>query len=210
MSKVVDLATRRSPAPMLEKGKVPPRRRPNSELRSREHLTPTEVEALIAAAKAGRHGQRDACLIMIMFRHGYRVSEAVSLRWESVELQQGLLHVSRLKNGTSSTHPLRGPELRALRALLAADSGSPYVFCSERKGPMTASNVRKIVARAGRQAKIPFPVHPHMLRHALGYKLAAEGIDTRAIQLYLGHRSITHTARYTALAPGRFKHFFND
>jgi type 1 fimbriae regulatory protein FimB/type 1 fimbriae regulatory protein FimE len=75
---------------------------------------------------------------------------------------------------------------------------------------MTASNVRKIVARAGRQAKIPFPVHPHMLRHALGYKLAADGVDTRAIQLYLGHRSITHTARYTALSPERFKGFFTD
>lgn len=212
MSQVVDLATRRKIRPLLENGKVrPPRRRPNKELRSREHLTPTEVDALIAAAKAsGRYGQRNSTLLLLMFRHGLRVSEAIALKWDAVELKQGLLHVSRLKNGTPSTHPLRGPELRALRALRADWGQAPYVFCSERDGPMTASNVRKMVARIGVEAKIAFPVHPHMLRHALGYKLASEGVDTRAIQLYLGHRAITHTARYTALSPNRFKSFFTD
>jgi type 1 fimbriae regulatory protein FimE len=212
MSNVIDLRTRRRVSPMRESGKVPmPRRRKNAESRSREHLTPAEVAALIGAARvSGRYGQRDSTLIMIMYRHGLRVSEAVALKWEAVELKQGLLHVARLKNGTPSTHPLRGPELRALRALQADWGASPYVFCSERGGPMTASNVRKMVARLGVVAKLPFPVHPHQLRHALGYKLASDGIDTRAIQLYLGHRSITHTARYTALAPDRFKAFFED
>jgi type 1 fimbriae regulatory protein FimB/type 1 fimbriae regulatory protein FimE len=212
MSTVIDLATRRKASPISESGKVsPPRRRKNKETRSREHLTPDEVAALIDAARgSGRYGQRDSTLILVMYRHGLRVSEAIALRWEAVELKQGLLHVTRLKNGTPSTHPLRGPELRALRALRADWEQSPYVFCSERGGPMTASNVRKMIARVGRQAKLPFPVHPHQLRHALGYKLAGEGQDTRAIQLYLGHRSITHTARYTELSPGRFKNFFTD
>jgi type 1 fimbriae regulatory protein FimB/type 1 fimbriae regulatory protein FimE len=212
MSAVIDLATRRKVAPISENGKVqPPRRRKNKESRSREHLTPSEVAALIQAARSsGRYGQRDSTLIEIMYRHGLRVSEAIALRWEQLELKQGLLHVTRLKHGTPSTHPLRGPELRALRALQADWGQSPYVFCSERGGPMTASNVRKLVARLGVAAKIPFPVHPHQLRHALGYKLAAEGQDTRAIQLYLGHKSITHTAHYTALSPERFKSFFKD
>jgi type 1 fimbriae regulatory protein FimB/type 1 fimbriae regulatory protein FimE len=212
MSAVIDLSTRRKVPPISENGKVkPPRRRRNKESRSREHLTPSEVAALIQAARSsGRYGQRDSTLIEIMYRHGLRVSEAIALRWEQLELKQGLLHVTRLKNGTPSTHPLRGPELRALRALQADWGQSPYVFCSERGGPMTASNVRKLVARLGVAAKIPFPVHPHQLRHALGYKLAAEGQDTRAIQLYLGHKSITHTAHYTALSPDRFKSFFKD
>lgn len=212
MSAVIDLGTRRKVAPISENGKVrPPRRRSNKESRSREHLTPDEVAALIKAARSsGRYGQRDSTLIEIMYRHGLRVAEATALRWEQVELKQGLLHVTRLKNGTPSTHPLRGPELRALRALQADWGQSPYVFCSERGGPMTASNVRKLVARLGVAAKIPFPVHPHQLRHALGYKLAADGQDTRAIQLYLGHKSITHTAHYTALSPDRFKSFFKD
>jgi hypothetical protein len=68
---------------------------------------------------------------------------------------------------------------------------------SERKAPLCADAVRKIVGRAGREAGIEFPVHPHMLRHATGYKLANDGQDTRAIQHYLGHRNIQHTTRYT-------------
>lgn len=212
MSNIRYLNTAKKPSPIPESGKVTtPRRRKNVETRSREHLTPAEVAALIKAAKAsGRYGQRDSTLLMIMYRHGLRVSEAIALKWEAVELKQGLLHVTRLKNGTPSTHPLRGPELRALRALQAEWETSPYVFCSERGGPMTASNVRKLVTRLGVKAKLPFPVHPHQLRHALGYKLAADGVDTRAIQLYLGHKSITHTAHYTALSPDRFKGFFKD
>lgn len=75
---------------------------------------------------------------------------------------------------------------------------------------MTASNVRKMIARAGREADLPFPAQPHMLRHACGYKLANEGHDTRAIQHYLGHKNITHTVRYTELAADRFKEFWND
>jgi site-specific recombinase XerD len=212
MGKIIQLAIRRQAVPTPDNGKVgPPRRRKNKETRSREHLTPLEVTALVAAARAsGRYGQRDAALIEIMYRHGLRVSEAVGLRWEEVELKAGLLHVARLKNGTASTHPLRGPELRALRVVFAEWGQSSYVFCSERGGPMTSSNVRKLVARAGVNAKIGFPVHPHQLRHATGYKLANDGQDTRAIQLYLGHKNIAHTVRYTELSPDRFKGFFKD
>lgn len=208
MDTINDLAQTDSTAPILESVKVMPVRRKNAELRTREHLTSDEVEALIRAARSsGRHSHRDATLILLMYRHGLRVSEAIALRWEAIELKAGLLHVTRLKNGTPSTHPLRGPELRALRAL---DQTGPYVFCSERGGPMTSSNVRHLIARLGVEAHLPFRAHPHMLRHALGYTLASQGIDTRAIQLYLGHKSITHTAHYTALSPERFKGFFKD
>jgi type 1 fimbriae regulatory protein FimB/type 1 fimbriae regulatory protein FimE len=72
--------------------------------------------------------------------------------------------------------------LRALRQLRREWPDSPYLFVSERGGPMTASNVRKLVTRNGLDAKLPFPVHPHMLRHACGYKLANEGHDTRVLQ----------------------------
>jgi len=117
-SKVVPFRGRNGSAPNTLNGKVPPPRRKNSEVRSREHLTPDEVEQLINAAKSvGRHGHRDATLILMAYRHGLRVSELVAIRWDMVDLKQGLLHVSRLKNGVTSTHPLRGPELRALRKL---------------------------------------------------------------------------------------------
>ncbi len=188
----------------------PPRRRPNAELRSREHLTPAEVERLIAAAgKLGRHRQRDATMILVAFRHGLRVSELVALRWDQVDLEQGMLHVRRRKNGIPSTHPLRGPELRALRKL-ENKSNAPYVFVSERKGPMTTAAFRRVIARAGVAASIALPVHPHMLRHATGFKLANDGQDTRAIQQYLGHRNIQHTVAYTQLAPQRFNTFWED
>jgi type 1 fimbriae regulatory protein FimB/type 1 fimbriae regulatory protein FimE len=189
----------------------PPTRKPNSELRTREYLTPDEVDRLVAAVGAsGRHRSRDQALLTLMYRHGLRVSEAVSLRWDQVDLKAGLLHVNRLKNGVPSTHPLRGPEIRRLRHLKRDWPDSPYLFVSERGGPMTASNVRKLVSKAGRVAALPFPVHPHMFRHACGFKLANDGHDTRALQHYLGHRNILHTVRYTEMAPERFRSFWKD
>ena len=197
--------------PNTVNGKVPPLRRKNKDLRSREYLTSEEVDQLITAARSlGRHGHRDMTMILLMFRHGLRVSELVTLRWDMIDMKQGVMHVSRLKNGVSSTHPLRGPELRALRKLRRDYPDTPYVFVSERKGPLTASNVRKIVSRAGYKANLGMPIHPHMLRHSTGFKLANDGHDTRAIQLYLGHKNIQHTVRYTELAVGRFKDFWQD
>lgn len=196
--------------PIVKNANVPPRRVTNAERRPREHLTPDEVNRVIKAAGAvGRHGSRDAALITMAYRHGLRVSELVALRWDQIDLKQGLLHVNRLKNGVPSTHPIRGPELRALRQV-QRDYPGPYVFSTERRGPMTDATVRKLVARAGGLAKLTFPIHPHMLRHACGYKLANDGHDTRALQHYLGHKNIQHTVRYTELAPDRFKNFWRD
>ena len=212
MGQVIELPKRRTRTPNAVNGKVaPPRRRPNRESRTREYLTPAEMERLLDAATAsGRHGLRDRTLLLLMYRHGLRVSEAISLRWDELDLKAGHLAVVRLKNGVSSTHPLRGPELRALRQLRRDWPDTPYLFVSERGGPMTASNVRKLATRSGLAAKISFPVHPHMLRHACGFKLANEGHDTRSLQHYLGHKNIAHTVRYTELTPDRFKSFWKD
>jgi type 1 fimbriae regulatory protein FimB/type 1 fimbriae regulatory protein FimE len=205
---VVTLRPSHSTAPIAEKRKVS--RPKNADVRTREYLTPDEVSAIENAARSiGRHGHRDSTLILIAYRHGLRVSELVALRWDQLDLKAGTMHVNRLKNGRESVHPLRGPELRALRRL-QRDYGGPYVFATERKGPLTASTVRHIVKRAGRLAGLPFQVHPHMLRHSTGYKLANDGQDTRAIQHYLGHKNIAHTVRYTELAPDRFKGFWRD
>jgi type 1 fimbriae regulatory protein FimB/type 1 fimbriae regulatory protein FimE len=149
-------------------------------------------------------------MILVAFRHGLRASELVALRWDQLDLDGGALHVRRRKNGREATHPVRGPELRALRKLARDYPASPYVFASERKGPLSESAFYKIVARAGAAADLGLPIHPHMLRHATGYALANKGHDTRAIQHYLGHRQIQHTVRYTELAPDRFKDFWAD
>lgn len=212
MSNVIALSTRNRSRPIAQKGKVaPPRRRKNIETRSREYLTPDEVKQMLkAAATSGRYGQRDKTLVLLTYRHGLRVAETVGLRWDQIDLTAGLMAVNRVKNGVPSTHPIRGPELRELRELRRQWPDCPYLFCSERGGPMTCSNVRKLIARIGQAAGLPFSVHPHQLRHALGFYLANRGEDTRAIQHYMGHRNIRHTARYTELAPDRFKSFFKD
>lgn len=211
MTNIIQLRAVDQITPNTENGKVsPPVRQRNADRRSREYLTRQEVEALQKAAKQGRHGHRDATLILVAYRHALRVSEIVGLSWQQIDLSTGLIHVNRAKRGTPSVHPLGGAEMRALRRLQRESGGIGYVFMSERKTPMTTSNVRKMMAKAGKVAGLDFPVHPHMLRHAAGYKLANEGHDTRAIQHYMGHKNIQHTVRYTELANGRFQGFWQD
>jgi len=190
---------------------MPPKKPKNIERRSREYLTPAEVDTLInSAKKIGRYGQRDAAMILIAYRHGLRVSELISLKWSQIDLKQGLISVIRLKNGISCTHPLFGPELRALRALKRDYPDIDYVFISERKAPITDSTFRKIIARAGRESQFEMTIHPHMLRHSTGFKLANDGHDIRSIQHYLGHKNIQHTVRYTEISTVKFKNFWKD
>jgi integrase len=186
-------------SPATEKRTVMPIRRPNSEIRPREHLTEREVEKLIGAAKGHRHGHRDATMILICFRHGLRASELCELQWSDAEFETATLHLRRAKGGAMGTHPLLGDELRSLRTL-KREAKSPFIFVSERGAPFTVSGLQKMIERAGIEAK--------MLRHATGYVLANKGTDTRTLQSYLGHRSIQSTVRYTELAPGRFKNLW--
>jgi integrase len=193
------------------KNRSVPNRPANSKLRAREYLTPKEVERLIKAAKDGRYGHRDATLILIAFRHGLRASEICDLEWSQVEFgRSASLHVRRAKNGKPSVHPLRGDEIRALRELRRQFPDSGFAFATERGGPFTADAINRLIKRIGERAGMPFPVHAHMLRHGCGYALANAGHDTRAIQDWLGHRSIQHTVRYTELSPTRFKDFWRD
>jgi integrase len=194
-------------SPAKENRTVTPRRRPNAELRPREHLTEREVEKLIEAAKGNRWGQRDATMILIAFRHGLRASEVCGLQWSDVEFESATLHLRRAKGGTTATHPLLGDELRAFRAL-KRDAASPFIFVSERGAPFSTSGLAKLVERVGVQAGMPFKCHPHQLRHACGYALANRGVDTRTLQSFLGHRSIQSTVRYSELAPGRFRNLW--
>ena len=197
-------------APTTVNRTVTPKRPPNSKLRTREYLTAAEVDRLMNAARKNRWGHRDATMILVAYRHGLRASELVDLHWDQVDLASGTLHVRRLKQGVPSTHPIRGDELRALRRLKKEQSKSAFVFTSERDAPFTAAGFARMIERAGHEAKFGFKAHPHMLRHACGYTLANKGVDTRALQAYLGHKNIQHTVRYTELSPARFKDFWRD
>jgi type 1 fimbriae regulatory protein FimB/type 1 fimbriae regulatory protein FimE len=188
---------------------VAPGRATNAELRTREYLTPAEVERLIKAAKEGRWGLRDATMILVAYRHGLRAKEACELEWSQVEFgRNAALHVRRAKAGRDSVHPIKGEELRQLTALRKAYPNSGYVFTTERGTPFTPDGINRHVKGIGARAKLPFSVHFHMLRHSCGYKLANDGEDTRAIQDWLGHVAIQHTTRYTELSPTRFKDFW--
>lgn len=141
-------------------------------------------------------------MILLCYRHGLRVSELCNLKWSQVNFTDAVISVKRLKNSRDGTHPLQGDSLRALRKLRREVDG-PFVFLSERGGPISSQGFRDNLKRLGALAKLPFPVHPHMLRHSTGYKLANNGTDTRTIQHYFGHENIQNTVRYTELDASR-------
>jgi integrase len=167
--------------------------------RAKNYLTPAEIKSLLAAARVGR----DRLLLLMMFRHGLRVSEAVNMRRDAVDLDEARLQVNRLKGSTSTQQPIEGDELRMLRAYLK-DHNSIWLFPGPSGSPLARSTVNILIAAAGERAGLGH-VHPHMLRHSCGYYLANEGLDSRLIQDYLGHRDANMTARYTATAAHRFK-----
>jgi type 1 fimbriae regulatory protein FimB/type 1 fimbriae regulatory protein FimE len=189
-------------------------RKSNDAYRVREHLTQAEIDKLLAALRGNRHGQRDWLIGLLTYRHGLRVSEACDLRWDDIDLAKRTIIVRRLKGSTDSSHYLERDEHKALGELWRANAKqgckSDYVFVNERGQPFGRMGIARMIERAGEAAKLPFPVHVHMLRHSTGYALAGRGMDTRRLQHYLGHASITNTVRYTAMSPEPFKDIWRD
>ena len=178
-------------------------------MRERKYLVFAEVEKLLEAAKGSRNAACDRCLLLLMFRHGLRVSEACGIQLSQVDIESRVLHVARLKHGLSTTHPLRSDELRLMKAWLGERARmkpqTDAFFISERRGPLSRKTVWFMIGRYGELAGLPVEAHPHMLRHACGFALADQGADTQIIQDYLGHRNIQHTVKYTATNPARFE-----
>jgi type 1 fimbriae regulatory protein FimB/type 1 fimbriae regulatory protein FimE len=183
-------------------------------LSRKRFLTPPEMARLLDVAQQGSRGNkrprnrvlsiRDTLMIRMAYIHGLRASELVGIQWNQIDLVRGTVHISRLKNGISTEHPLTAIELRALKRLRRLHPHSRFVFLSNRDAPMTRANFNLILSELGRLARFDFPLHPHMLRHACGYKLANDGRDTRSLQHYLGHRNIQSTVGYTQLNSNRF------
>lgn len=178
----------------------PPKRRPDT--RPRKHLLPAEFAAMLRAARASATPARDVALCLVAYRHGLRKEELRTLQWSQIDDVSRTLAVQRSKGGIAATHPLQADTLAALRKLRR---NGPYVFAGAHGEPISARTVHGTFARLSVAAGLPLTVNPHMMRHGCGYALAAAGAPTRTIQLYLGHRSIQSTARYTAMAPDAFK-----
>jgi site-specific recombinase XerD len=174
----------------------------------RPHFTNADIERLLAATTGSRCEIRDRCLLLLMFRHGLRVSEAAGLTVADVDMANRSLRVKRLQGGLSTTHPLGRDEIRLLKAWLVERARmkpqGTTLFVSERRQPLSRKTVWVLVRRYGRLAGLSRLTHPQMLRHGCGYALAAQGAETRVIQQYLGHRYFLHTLKYTTARPTRF------
>jgi len=189
----------------------PPRKVRNTERRSREFLTPAEVESLIhAAEKLGRTGTGDATMIMIAYRHALRVSELVSLRWTRLTLP-GLLHVRRRKNGQLEQPSLHGPELRACAGCNGITRPAPTCSRVNARGPHRIPPCGKMVAGLARRQGLEFPVHPpHATPCRRVQACQMTGRTTGRSSITRATRTSGHTVRYTELSPERFKGFWQD
>jgi type 1 fimbriae regulatory protein FimB len=184
--------------------------------RTREYLTGDEMDKLLTAAKtASRNPVRDYAALLLMFRHGLRVSELCSIKLSDIDVKYKTFHVNRLKDCDSGPHELYNGESQAVKAWLIerAKMDPPQdcdtLFVSERRKPLSRITVWHMIGLVAKAAGLEhLSIHPHMLRHTTGYSLVNKGTDIRIIQGYLGHKAISSTVRYTKLDSRRFAKLF--
>ena len=172
--------------------------------RKRDFFFGAEIQTLLDEAKNNRHAIRDNLILMMLYHHGYRVSELLNTKIDDIDLKRSRIWVRRTKGSLSTEQPLLGEELRAIkRYLKVRDSELPWLFVSERKTQLGRHAINRMLERIGKRTGLH--AYPHKLRHSCGFYLADKGNDFRVIQDYLGHRDPKHTMRYTRIAGTRFK-----
>ena len=198
---------------ITEFDKKPIRTTTNKDKRPRgEYLSDQEVEQYIKALRnCSRYADRDECIVRLMYHHALRGSEVLKLRWDQIELgRTPRIHVKRLKGSIDSVHPIESRRLLTLLTKLSKDEKrGEKVFLSDRGSPLAYSSLDTIIKKVNKFSGLGFPVHCHMFRHSCGYYLVNKGVDLRKIQLFMGHKSIQNTVRYTTLDAGQFNGFWD-
>ncbi|EAQ9103173.1 tyrosine-type recombinase/integrase [Salmonella enterica] len=177
----------------------------------RKYITESEWLQFIASIKGSKNEIRDKTLFIMAYEHGLRVSEIRHIMINDLDMGSKTIYIRRLKNGFSTIHPLQKKTHRLITAWLSIrpeylghDGDTGNLFLSQKGKPLSRQWIYRLTKMYSKKAGLTVNVHPHMFRHGCGYALADQGLDTRLIQDYLGHRNIHHTVRYTASNPGRF------
>ena len=172
----------------------------------RQALTQDELDRLFAALKGNRHGHRDYMIALVTFLHGLRVSELIDLRWDDIDWRKGTIAIRRLKGSIDGTHYLERDEAIGLKRLQREqEPRRPHIFTSERGQAFSRFAINKMIATAGQNAKITWPVHPHCLRHTTGTMQANGGMDAWRLSKLMGHASIANTTKYVRMSPEPLK-----
>ena len=168
-------------APTTVLGTVaPPRRKTNAQLRPREYLTEAEIERLRKAAGENRHGFRDAAMILAAFAMGSGRPNSARCGGTRSTSTTARSIATAARTVRRASYPLAGVELRALRRVKRSCAAIAVRVRLGRGAPFTVGGFRRMIGRLGAKARFAYQVHPHMLRHACGYKLANDGVDTRS------------------------------
>lgn len=195
---------------------VPSQKKPSQDLptnhseKGKFFLTSSEIEKVFKQLKKTRHPVRNHLMILMMYRHGFRVSELIDVRMSDLDMDSHRIYVRRIKKGLSTHQPMNGDEVRALKRYLREVrlelGNSDYLFLNERKEPFSRKALNYMLENVSKKTGIR--ITPHMLRHSCGYYLADKGTDLRTIQDYLGHRDPKHTVIYTQIAGSRFNNLW--
>ncbi|EQA1667121.1 tyrosine-type DNA invertase [Enterobacter bugandensis] len=175
----------------------------------RRFLTHHEIGLVIHSLSGSVHEVRNRCLIIMCYLHGFRASELTGIKLSDIDFSGKKIYIRRLKNGLNTSHPLQISELEYLKEWLDIREGynhknNDWLFLSRSGNRLSRQYFYKLIRQYSVLAGLTVNAHPHMLRHGCGYELAEQGMDTRLIQDYLGHRNIRHTVHYTAANAARF------
>ena len=172
----------------------------------KQHPTPnilsgSEVSRVLEHARLVKY----RALFMLMYGAGLRVSEACGLRVADIDTTRMVLHVRGTKNGCDRVVPLSTRMLCTLREHCRQSRVKGPLLFAGRRGdvPITRNAVGMALRQSARAAGLKKQVHPHLLRHAFATHLVELGTDLRSVQVLLGHRALSSTARYTHLSEAR-------